>query len=246
MNTMTKTQKGSITVPISIIIAGLIIAGAVVLSNNAPAQNAANPVDPNAPTGVPEPGAGQNLEAMNPVTDEDWIRGDANAPITIVEYSDFECPFCSSAHDTFKQLIAEYEGQVNWVFRHLPLTQIHPQAETIALAAECAGQLGSDADFWTAADAFFAEQSTIGTDEGMYAALAETGLDVTAIRQCVTDGTYQANIDADIENALATNSRVGTPWNIVVGPKGDLIPVSGALPYENFTGIIDALLEDAE
>lgn len=100
----------------------------------------------------------ETVAAIRPVTDADHIRGSSDAPITIIEYSDFQCPFCIRFHPTMLQVMAEYEGRVRWVYRHLPLTAIHPEAEPAALAAECAGELGGNDAFWQFADGLFANQ----------------------------------------------------------------------------------------
>ncbi len=74
-----------------------------------------------------------------PITDDDWVRGNPDAKITLIEYSDYECSFCSRFHPTAQQVIDEYPDDVNWVYRHFPLTSIHPTAVARAEAAECAG-----------------------------------------------------------------------------------------------------------
>ena len=93
------------------------------------------------------------------ITENDHIRGNPDASITIVEFSDFQCPFCTRFHPTVKQALAEYGDQVRWVYKHFPLSQIHPEAISDAEASECiAEQKGGDG-FWNFADALFASQS---------------------------------------------------------------------------------------
>jgi len=92
-----------------------------------------------------------------PVTEADHIRGAVNAPIKIVEYSDFDCAFCARFHQTMKAIVAKYPGdEVAWVYRHFPLEQLHPNAATVALASECVADLGGDEAFWTFADTYLA------------------------------------------------------------------------------------------
>jgi len=105
------------------------------------------PVDPNASPDI-------NTDAVAPVTDGDWVRGDRNATITIVEYSDVDCPFCSRFHDSMKQVMAANDD-VLWVYRHFPLDQLHPQARFVAEAAECVGSLEGQDAFWSFIDAYF-------------------------------------------------------------------------------------------
>ena len=93
------------------------------------------------------------------VTDADHIRGDNNAKITIVEYSDYDCPFCHRFHATMQQVMDEYQGQVRWVYRDFPLPQLHPNAPKLAEAAECVASQGGEDAFWSFADAYFSAKS---------------------------------------------------------------------------------------
>ncbi len=95
--------------------------------------------------------AGQKI-TLTPISTKDHIRGKINAPVTIVEYSDFSCPFCKQFHPSLVRALSEYDGKVRWVYRHFPLINIHPHALSQAKAAECAGEQGK---FWEYADALF-------------------------------------------------------------------------------------------
>lgn len=107
-----------------------------------------------------EPSDEKGSEGGGPVvTDEDHIRGNPNAAITIVEYSDFECPFCSRFHPTVKQALVDYGDQVRWVYRHFPLAQIHPNAIPSAEASECVAEQKGNEGFWEFVDAMFESQS---------------------------------------------------------------------------------------
>lgn len=97
---------------------------------------------------------------LPPVDENDHIRGDENAQVTIIEYSDYDCPFCSRFHETMKQVVDEYDGQVRWVYRHFPLPQLHPNATAVAEASECvAAQEGEDA-YWAFSDKYFATKGS--------------------------------------------------------------------------------------
>lgn len=98
------------------------------------------------------------LEEVNPVTSEDNVKGDVeNAKVTIVEYSDFDCPFCTRFHATMNSVFAKYNGEVAWVYRHFPLEQLHPNAKAVAVASECVAKLGGNDAFWTFADGYLSE-----------------------------------------------------------------------------------------
>jgi protein-disulfide isomerase len=95
--------------------------------------------------------------AINSVTESDHIRGNSSATVTVVEYSDFKCPHCGQFHSTMKQIMNDYEDdEVAWVYRHFPLSRLHPQAPRIARASECVADQGGDEAFWTFADEIFA------------------------------------------------------------------------------------------
>ena len=101
--------------------------------------------------------ADTRAKAMRPVSkDSDHIRGNPAAPVTLVEYSDFECPFCKRFHTTAKRLVDESGGRVKWVYRHFPLDELHPvKARQEAVASECAAELGGNDAFWKFADRLY-------------------------------------------------------------------------------------------
>lgn len=99
---------------------------------------------------------------FRPVTNDDFIRGTSDASLTVVEYSDFECPFCSRHHPTLDRLVSE-DSDVRWVYRHFPLASIHPQATAAALAGECVAEQAGNDGFWYFADFIFANQQLLQT-----------------------------------------------------------------------------------
>ena len=145
-------------IPISIVVAGVAI-GAGLYFGGMPAAPAAAP----SPTPGNQPQEQQaNTDAVAPVTAEDHIKGSADAAVVIVEYSDFDCPFCSRFHDTMNEIVADYPtDQVAWVYRHLPLEQLHPQAFSVALASECVADIGGNEAFWSFTDGYFADRKSV-------------------------------------------------------------------------------------
>jgi protein-disulfide isomerase len=173
---------------------------------------------------------------MRSVDDKnDHIRGDVKAKITVVEYSDFECPFCSRHHPTMQQLISENKD-VRWVYRHFPLNSIHPNAQKAAEASECASEQGK---FWEMADKLF-EKQTLGLSRAQLSAYAkEVGLNMSKFDDCVDTGKYASKVQADLTDASSAGGT-GTPYSVIM--MGDQkIPVSGAVPYAQFKSIIDSL-----
>ena len=172
------------------------------------------------------------------VTENDWIRGDENAEITIVEFSDIDCPFCTRFHDTTKQVLDKYDGQVNLVFRHFPLAQLHPEAHVKSEAAECVGDLGGNDKFWEFLDKLFGTK-TATADLGKVA--GSIGIDVNKFQSCLDSGQFAEKVQDQIKEAVGAGAR-GTPYSIIVA--GDqLIQINGALPLEQVSIELDKLLK---
>ena len=158
-------------------------------------------------------------------------RGPADAPVTIVEYSDFQCPYCKRMQPVMQELMAKYEGELSWVFKDLPLTRIHPGAVYAAEAARCAGEQGK---FWEYRDALFEVPRV--TDEVHPGIVESLELDQESFEECASSGRHRGAVEADSLEAQKLGIR-GTPAFIVNG-----ILLSGAKPIEEFTRAIDAEL----
>lgn len=232
-------NKDSLAIPAAIVIAAALIAGAIFLGGN-------NNPQANAPTEDTQAQQGNTTEdvTVEPVTEDDHIRGNPNAPIMIVEYSDYDCPFCKNFHETMNRVMDEYgvDGEVAWVYRHFPLVQLHPNAPKLSEAAECVAEQGGDEAFWTFSDLIFSERGTNEqTDITRLNEFAEAaGVDVGAFELCYNSGKYEEQIQEDVQAAIAAGGR-GTPHSIVmVGDQQGVI--NGAQPYETVKQIIDNLL----
>jgi len=222
-----------LAVPIAIVIAGGLIAGALYF------------VNAGAPTIAPtdaEPTVAENIRGPQ---EDDHIRGNPNAPIVIVEYSDTECPFCQRYHETMKRIIDEYgpEGKVAWIYRHFPLAQLHSKAPVEAHALECANELGGSDAFWKYTDRIYEITPTNnGLDLTELPKIAEfAGVDVAAFNECMESGRHTDRIERDVAEAVAAGGR-GTPHSIVLFDN-EQVPIEGAQPYEVVKGLIDTLLE---
>ena len=240
----TKTPEASIapaqatlTIPIAIVIAGILIAGAVYLGTSKGASNTT--VNNKQPQAVQQTG---DLTQMKPIASEDHIRGNPNAEVMIVEYSDMECPFCKRFHETMKQITTEYGDQVAWVYRHFPLDQLHPvKARKEAVASECAAEQGGNTAFWKYMDRWFEltpSNNQTDIDTVLPQIAKEIGLDGTKFASCLASKKYDAHIEENVQNAIATGGN-GTPWSIVVGKNGKQYPLSGAQPIEAVKQLID-------
>lgn len=160
------------------------------------------------------------------------VRGDADAKLAVVEFSDFECPFCNRVNPTLLSLLEEYDGRVKLVWKHLPLTRIHQRARDAHIASEAAHRQDR---FWEMHDKIFADQRRL-TPERFRAYAGELGLDLEQYDRDVADPDVARKVDADLADA-ATLGVTGTPTFLVNGRL-----VSGALPIETFRGLIEGEL----
>ena len=223
---MTAHAQKEYGMPIAVVLAGLLIAGAIAFgSGDTAAQGGDGNHVGNQPSG----------DFRMPSAD-DHVRGNLDAPIALVEFSDFECPFCARIHPTLERIVDENKG-VKWVFRHFPLSSIHSRALSAAVASECIARLGGNDAFWSFADAAFADQSKLG-DSWYRKMAASLGIDAEAFSACTRDSSVVTDIQADLDEATATGGR-GTPYVVIVTEQGQLIPFSGALPYEQVAGLVD-------
>lgn len=236
-------KQTNLSIPVAIVVAGALIAGAIFLRDEGEVRTTSlRTAEPQAT--VQSAGG---LENMTPISASDHIRGNPNAPVKIVEYSDTECPFCKRFHPTMQQAIDEYgkNGKVAWVYRHFPLDSIHPKARKESEATECAGELGGNAKFWAYVDRLFeVTPSNNNLDPAELPKIAEyVGLDSDTFTTCLASGKYAEHIQDDLDNAIATGGT-GTPWSIVVTESGKKYPLSGAQPYAAVKELIELALQE--
>lgn len=232
---------GFVTAILSIGTVGFILLGSCVLNGDCSVEGFAlsdSADDDSAPTDAALADAVPSTVTGVPVvTADDYIRGDENAPVTIIEYSDFECPYCERFHPTMLEVMEKYDGKVRWIFRHFPLS-FHPNAKPAALAAECAGEQGK---FWEFADKLFENRETLGDD--LYTKLAtDLGLNIATFGDCYTSEKYSDKIDSQAQGGGAAGVS-GTPGTFVIDSDGNAIPIKGALPFASVAAAIDSALE---
>jgi len=160
---------------------------------------------------------------------DDPAKGPANAPVTIVEFSDFQCPFCSKVTGTLKQVEEKYGDKLRVVFRDFPLTSIHNNAAKAAEAAQCANDQGK---FWEMHDKLFANQSKLAV-EALKQSATEIGLNADAFNQCLDSGKFAAEVQKDVEDGMSYGVA-STPAFFINGRY-----LSGAQPLESFTTVIE-------
>jgi protein-disulfide isomerase len=198
----------------------------------------AAPLPPDQPAPVPAPPLAD--KPVPPVDQKtDHVRGKVNAKITVVEYSDFECPFCKRHHATMQQLLKLYPNDVNWVYRHFPL-DFHPSAQKAAEASECAAELGGKEMFWTYADALFAE-SQISLDM-LVPTGVKLGLNERSFKACIDGGKYAAKVAAQQASGMEAGVQ-GTPGSFILkNAGGETRVIAGAVPVSTFQAAIDQML----
>ncbi len=233
-----KSLVQSLAIPLSIIIGFGLVAAAIYWSGiSAPEKN----VNPQA---VEETTVGE----IRPVDEKDHIRGNPNAPIMMIEYSDYDCPFCKSFHETMNLVMSNYgaNGQVAWVYRHFPLESRHPSAPYIAQAAECVAEIGGNDAFWKFTDLVFGERGINDqTDTTKLPAFAaQAGVSESAFNGCIESGHTKERVEADLADALKAGGK-GTPHTLVLvgGQQG---VISGAQSYETVSKILDTLISQME
>jgi len=177
--------------------------------------------------------------------DRDHIYGNPDAPISLIEYSDFECPYCKRFHPNPKELVDGSDGQVNWIYRHFPLEFHNPLAQLEAEASECANEQGGNEAFWQYADLLYERTSSNGnglSPDALVPMAQEIGLDEEAFQACLESGRMTARVKQDVVEGGKIGIS-GTPGNIIINNEtGDAIPAAGALPTETLQNIVDSLM----
>lgn len=233
---------GKFAIPAAIIVAGILIGGALIYSNNSATPGTASVTE----TVDEQRAQGDPLENLKPVTDADHIRGNPDAPVKIVEFSDTECPFCKRFHETMKQVMDEYgkAGLVAWVYRHFPLESLHSKSQKEAEALECASELGGNNGFWAYTDRLYeVTPSNDGLDLAELPRIAEfVGLNRAKFETCLSSGKYEKKVQANYEDAVGAGG-VGTPFSITVAVDGTKILISGAQPYNAVKDAIEQALK---
>lgn len=167
-----------------------------------------------------------------PVTAQDHSQGPAEAPVTLVEYGDYECPYCGEAYPLLKAVQAALGAQLRFVFRNFPLTEMHPHALRAAQFAEAAGAHGK---FWEAHDMLYEHQQALG-DHDLARYAHELGLPPTAFGEAVS-GQYDARIEADFLGGVRSGVN-GTPTLFVNGERYD-----GPRDYDTLVSVLTELAQ---
>lgn len=250
MNIFTNTasrSRGSITLPGAIIIAGAIVAIAIIWTQR-PAGG------PTKILNIPSSTAASN---MAPVTSADHILGNPDAPIKIVEYSDPSCPFCKTFNQTMTRIMDQYgpTGKVAWVYRQFPLDKpdangsiLHPNSGRQATALECAAYMGGNTAFFAFEKKWYelfpidgANRSRVEDDVDLLAAAKSAGLAESAFKACLDSDRFRAKLDRSYAEGLSAGVT-GTPYTVIVTPSGSHLPLPGLVTFTMLKQSIDTLI----
>lgn len=215
------SQKMKFTMPIAILCAGALIALSVLVVGMRPPERTAD-----AP----------NAESVPAVSEDDYVYGSRSAGILMVEYSDLECPFCERIHASLKRIVDESEGEVAWVYRHLPLTSIHEEAFPAALAAECIGKGAGNDALWAFVDSAFKNQRSLGSAFYKTEA-ARAGISSAELAACLSSKELAEKVERQARDAVVAGAQ-GTPFVVIL--KGERSTAfNGALPYQEILRAIE-------
>lgn len=213
-------KKKDYLLPASILIAAVLVSLSLVYS-------AGKAPSPNVNDGTATQQAGP--QNMKPVTKDDHIRGSLDAPVKVVEYSDFECPYCKEFHGTMEQVMQAYGDKVAWIYRHAAFHQKGPQE---AEASECVASLGGNDAFWKFNDEIFRiTPSNNGLDLSQLPQIAaDAGVDKQAFNECMTAGKFTDKVQQETQDAINAGLQ-GTPYIIVTNKEGKQYVIPGAVPF---------------
>lgn len=257
---MEHEQKQQLSTPNAIILAGIIIAGAILLTNYNSANKKTSSFDTDGNINLAQEnsvaGTDEQQVKKSPVlaklSESDHIRYAGNfdknkmlkdKKLTIIEYSDLECPFCKVFHPTMQKIVEAYPNQIIWVYRQFPLDSLHSKARTEANATECTFEQGGDTAFWKYLDRIFEiTPSNNGLDLTKLSTIAtELGLDLTKFDLCIKNDTYKQKVNEQYESGVKAGVE-GTPASFIVAKDGTYAQIMGAESFDSIKAKIDKLL----
>jgi len=198
-------------------------------SDNTKAPSAAKPTTPKTAGPVPKP------------SETDHINGNKDAKFVLIEYSDFDCPFCGTFHETAQQTLDTYGNDIMWIYRHFPLDSMHPNARKKAEASECIAKLAGNEAFWAFAEALFKEKPTV---EDLSVLAVNVGADKAAFESCLSSEEYKQKVENQ-RLAGVTAGVTGTPGNFLMNLEtGETVPLAGAQPFSVVKSTLDNLMKE--
>lgn len=223
--------------PLSIIIAGVLIAGGIYLNGR---------TVKGSPLAQQQNLTANIASTIRPIDQSDHILGSPDSRVLIVEYSDTECPYCKIFHNTMSAIMRDYgrDGRVAWVYRHYPMKEIHTRSFKEAEATECAASLGGESKFWEYVNLLY--ETTPSNDQldpqELPKIAVKVGLSSQDFSACLESGQFAAKVNADVKNAQDLKI-IGTPHSFLIDTKtNEYYPLEGYYAYERLKLVIDMIL----
>jgi|AntRauTorcE11897_2_1112592.scaffolds.fasta_scaffold08254_4 protein-disulfide isomerase len=230
-------KNNSLIFAITILISGIVIGGGVFLSRTEILDNIFDKLKKEEVIEIQE-------SQIQPISDEDHIIGNPDASIIIIEYSDFECPYCKEFHTTMRRIIDNYgqNGNVAWVYRHAPLEEVHVNSKRVSLVSECVAKIGGENKFWNFTNQIFdnAPDSLLKTNTDLI--LESLNLDPIEINTCTEEPEIINLVNSDSEDVKylrSIDSDFGTPYNIIITKTGVQENIPEAIPYKLLSDFIE-------
>jgi len=231
-----KQTNNTLLFPATIVIIGIIVSSGIFIYRT---NHKTEPTDINK--NIPQE------VGIKPITGEDKILGNPNADVIIVEYSDFECPYCKIFHSTMQDVMYEYgrNGKVAWIFRHFPLESIHKNAKGAAISSECVYRIGGNEKFWSYSDTLFASSTEILSKENLENIAVNLGIEKEKYNSCINSSEITTKIDSDITDGkliYENDPNFGTPYSFIITKSGIQTKVIGAQPLSKMKELIDKFI----
>ena len=206
-------------------------------------KNGSQPTGEAKQAAVANPSPSVATKKPKAISSADHIRGNKDAKVTLIEYSDFECPYCKNFQATLTEIMNTYGDKIRLAYRHYPLP-FHANAEKEAEASECVAQLGGNDAFWKFADDIYQRTTSNGTGfalDQLGPLAAEVGVDQQQFQSCLDSGKYAKLVKDSIAEGQGAGVQ-GTPSTFIVDSKGNSQLVVGAQPIDSFKTVIDKAL----
>jgi protein-disulfide isomerase len=231
------SPRNNPAIPIAIILGFGMIAVAIFFTGGKTVTSVTGTVENNANTSDAVTGT------VRPADATDYIRGNPNAPILMIEYSDYDCPYCKQYHETLNQIMEEYAvgGKIAWVYRQFPIAQLHPNSPKISEAALCIGSIGGNDAFWKFTDLIF-EKREMNEFTNMVALptyAEEVGVKKEEYTACMDSNKMEEPVKKSMEEGFNIGAR-GTPHTIIIVGKEQAV-INGAQSYDTVKSIVENL-----
>jgi len=229
-------KNNSLGFTLTILISGIVIASAIYISRTNFVEEFLNNKN-NTEFTEEEP-------KIQPITEDDHILGNPDADVIVIEYSDFECPYCQEFHTTMRRIMDDFgaNGRVAWIYRQLPLDEVHVNSKRVALTSECVAKIGGNAKFWEFTNRIFDDAPASILKNNTDQIISNLGFNVEEIDQCSQDPETILAVENDMKDGQYfrdIDTEFGTPYNIIITKTGLSTNISGSISYQTLKDVIE-------